>query len=338
LVLEPGYGFSGVVTATATANNTLELASAGSMGAVSGLGTEFINFGSIEFDANAHWFVSGSTSGLAGTITGFSSGDTIEVTGITATGSNYSGGILTLLESGGSATLHLPGSFTTGEFIVTNVAGGTDVSLVAPCFVAGTRIRTERGEVPVEELREGDNVLTYASDGKFAAHPVIWIGHRKLDCRRHPKPQNVWPVCISKGAFGPASPRRPLLLSPDHAVFMDGVLIPVKHLINGTSVAQIVVDTITYYHVELPRHHVLLAEDLPVESYLDAGNRAEFANGGGAVALHPDFGVQVWEAKGCAPLVVSGPQLEAARRRLNGSSSAEIGPQIPFRTANTHRR
>ena len=41
---------------------------------------------------------------------------------------------------------------------------------------------------------------------------------------------------------------------------------PVKHLINGVTVAQVPVDEVTYYHVELPRHSVLLAQGLPAES------------------------------------------------------------------------
>ena len=46
---------------------------------------------------------------------------------------------------------------------------------------------------------------------------------------------------------------------------------------------------VEYWHVELPTHDVVLAQGLPAESYLDTGNRDSFGNGGGAVALHPDF-------------------------------------------------
>jgi hypothetical protein len=75
---------------------------------------------------------------------------------------------------------------------------------------------------------------------------------------------------------------------------------------------------VTYYHVKLPRHAVILAEGLPAESYLDAGDRSNFANGGGPIALYPDFSSRIWDAEGCAPLVVTGPQLDAARRWVNG--------------------
>ena len=314
LMLDPGYGFFGVVIGSTSASNTLELASAASAGTLSGIGTEFLNFGSIAFDTGADWFISGSTAGLGGTISGFAAADTIEVTGITVTGSSYAGGVLTLMEASGSFELNLPGSFATSDFFVTNVAAGTDITVI--CFRAGTRIRTPHGETPVESLRVGGTVLARAGDGRMVPRPIAWIGHRSVDCRRHPKRKLVWPVKIVAGAFGPGHPATDLFLSPDHAVFIDGVLIPAKHLIDGASIVQVPLDEVTYFHVELPQHAVLFAEGLPVESYLDTGDRSSFVNGGGPMRLHPDFSTVTWEALGCAPLIVTGPRLDAVRARL----------------------
>ena len=56
------------------------------------------------------------------------------------------------------------------------------------------------------------------------------------------------------GTFGPGQPVVDLYLSPDHAVFVEGVLIPIRYLVNGRSIAPVRTDKITYYHVELPRH------------------------------------------------------------------------------------
>jgi hypothetical protein len=184
-----------------------------------------------------------------------------------------------------------------------------DDYIAVMCFAEGTRIATADDEIAVELLREGDLVQTVI-DGRCA--PIIWIGHRTVDCTRSRKPESVWPVRVSAGAFGPASPMRDVFLSPDHAVYVNGVLIPVKYLINGTSVTQTKVDRITYYHVELDTHHVLVADGLPAESYLDTGNRSSFANGG-LVRLDANLAGDIWEASGCARLIVTGPEITAAR-------------------------
>ena len=275
LVLDAGFGFSGIVAGGTSSSNTLELASAASVGTVTGMGSEFIHFGSIEFDAGSQWFVSGVQRGLAGPISGFAVGDTIELTGVTATGSSFVGGILTLdLVGGGSATLDLPGTFTSAsDFDVTNVAAGADVTVI--CFAAGTHILTEFGEIKVEDLRVDDLVRTVLGE---TAAPIIWIGRRDVDCARHPQPRKVWPVRVATGAFGPGRPHTDLFLSPDHALYVNEVLIPVKHLINGSTIVQVPVGRVTYYHLELPQHDVVLAEGLLAETFLDMKDGSSYAN------------------------------------------------------------
>jgi hypothetical protein len=195
-------------------------------------------------------------------------------------------------------------STTTGVVTVTN-------------FVSGTRIATTIGSVLIEDLQIGDQVRAMF----VGSAPIKWIGHRKINCSRHPDQRKVWPVRIAAGAFGERLPRRSLWLSPDHAVFIDDVLVPIKHLVNGTTIQQMPMDEVAYYHVELSRHDVLIAEGLPVESYLDTGDRSNFTNGVGAIKLHPDFSARTWEAMGCAPLIVAGPAFDAARTLINSLSA-----------------
>src|SRR5690242_21009460 len=109
--------------------------------------------------------------------------------------------------------------------------------------------------------------------------PIRWIGQRRVNFRGHPNRQRILPVRIAAHAFGQGRPKRDLLLSPDHAVYVEDVLIPIRHLINGTTIVQIQRPEITYYHMELPQHDVLLADGMPAESYLDAGTRSAFNNG-----------------------------------------------------------
>ncbi len=185
-------------------------------------------------------------------------------------------------------------------------------SAAVACFAAGTRIATPEGMVAVEALRVGQVVSLL--DG--ASAPIVWIGQRDVACDSHPRPASVRPIRIAAGAFAPGVPARDLFLSPDHAVFTDGVLIPARYLVNHTSVTQVPVARIRYFHIELPAHAAVLAAGLPTESFLDCCGRSAFANGGGVVQAHPDFAARRWEAEGFAPLVVTGPILAAVRTRL----------------------
>jgi hypothetical protein len=191
------------------------------------------------------------------------------------------------------------------------------------CFVSGTGIATPSGEIAVERLRPG--MLVQTASG--AAVPVSWLGRRTVACRSHPQPESVWPVRVRAAAFGDQMPERDLWLSPDHAVFVDDVLIPIRYLLDGTTIAQVPCDTVTYWHVELPRHDVILAEGLPVESYLETGGRAGFVNGGDIVSLYPDFASRIWEAEGCAPLLVAGAALDAVRERVAAAQAVASSAQ-----------
>ncbi len=192
-------------------------------------------------------------------------------------------------------------------------AGRSRVTVTLACFAAGTRIATADGELPVERLRIGMLLPTHPGG---ALQPITWIGRRRVDCRRHPASDAVHPIRIAAGAFGGGLPLRDLRLSPDHAVFMAGRLVPVGCLVNGATIRREPVASVTYYHVELPAHGIILAERLPVESFLDLGNRASFGNAGPLVALHPSFMAQAWSARACAPQLRDGPLLGALRVRL----------------------
>lgn len=225
---------------------------------------------------------------------------------ITAAGTsaaNGSGNMLTQLTQQSGATVTVSYTYLPGDLA---------------CFAAGTRIATPNGPVAVQDIQLGQHV-SLASGGSA---PVVWLGHRRVDCRRHPRPETVWPVRIVAGAFAPGVPVRDLLLSPDHAVAFQGSLIPVRYLVNGDSVAQQRIDNVAYYHIELPRHALMLAEGLAAESFLDTGNRSAFANGGVSVQGHSNFANLAWEAAGCAPLVVTGPLVEAARAQLRVRAKA----------------
>lgn len=309
LILDPGYSFSGVVAAYHGASNALELAAGTIAGTVNGLGTEFLHFQTMNFDPGADWFALGSAASLPATITGFAHTDTIQVTGFTATSSSFAGGVLTLDSSGATATLDVGSGFSLASFIVQDVAAGTDVSVVA-CFAEGTCILTTCGEIPVDQLATGARVVT--ASGAIA--PIAWIGRRRLDLTRHRGADEVRPVRITAGSLPGGGPHRDLVLSPDHALLIEGALIPVRYLVNGRTIRHEDRVAITYFHVELARHDAILAEGAACETYLDTGNRRAF-EGTDALILHPDFAC-AWNTDACAPLVLDGPPRTAARRAI----------------------
>jgi hypothetical protein len=221
------------------------------------------------------------------------------------------------------------GPITQGSIDITSHAQQFS-ELVVACFAEGSRILTMQGAVPAEALRVGAVVAT-ASGGR---RRVVWTGHRRIDCRRHSRPDEVMPIRIRAHAFGPNLPHTDLRLSPDHAVFADGVLIPVRYLVNGATILREDVASVTYWHVEMDAHDVLLAEGLPVESYLDTGNRGAFMESDGAVAMHADFARGVWDRAGCAPLVLDGAELEAVRSVL--LEQAEALGHVITREAGLH--
>lgn len=343
IIARPGSVFTGAVQGdkAGSSTGTLELANGGLAGSLSGFGTQFTGFSNVIVDAGARWTLGGTVASgqtialpgsgstltlanpgaVAGTISGFGTGDHLVLAGITdATSATLqAGNLLRVVESGGGTiSLQLdPGdTFASSSFGV-SVSGGS-TTLSAPCFAAGTRLLTDRGPVAVEDLRAGMRLVS-AFGGTV---PVVWIGHRTLDCARHPRPWDVHPVRVTAGAFGDGRPAADLLLSPDHAVFAGGALVPVRYLLNGRTIVQEAARTITYYHVEAPAHDVLLAEGLPCESYLDTGNRGSFANGGPATDLHPDFARAAWESGGCAPLLTGGAALAALRADLLARAAA----------------
>jgi Hint domain len=183
------------------------------------------------------------------------------------------------------------------------------------CFAAGTRILTASGPRTVEALAPGDEVRTaLGGPGR-----IIWVGQRSFDSDRHPHPEQIWPVRIARDAFGPGSPERALFLSPDHAVYVDGALIPIKLLMNGATIRQVPRRRVTYYHIELAAHDIILADGLPAESYLDTGNRTIFRDAEKPTMLHPNFlaAQAEREALSCARLVTAADELEPVWRALS---------------------
>lgn len=209
------------------------------------------------------------------------------------TGSSYeyagyfvSGGNTFLQFNSITATLLLSPDAALADFPSTYQIG--DVPLIAApqpaCFAAGTRIATPEGERAVETLEIGDMVTT--ADGR--AVPVRWIGRQTL--HKIFAGDRARPVRVTAGALGSGLPHTDLVLTPDHALILDGLAITAGALVNGTTITLDPLDTlpdrVTYYHVETTAHDAILANGAAAETFVDAPGRRAFDNHAEYVALY----------------------------------------------------
>jgi autotransporter passenger strand-loop-strand repeat protein len=227
---------------------------------------------------------------------------------------------LTVHEGGQDYTEHLSGDYT-GEYfhLSQDDSGNTLVTEEGtPCYCRGTRILTDHGEMPVETLRIGDRLITMSG----RARPIRWIGTRSYSGRFAAGNKDVLPILIMQNALGTNVPERDLWVSPLHAMFLDGVLIPAWALINGASIVQTArVDNVEYFHLELETHDVLIAEGALAESFLDDHSRGMFHNAATYREIYPD--TPPAPARYCAPRVEDGEIVQSVRGRID----ARVGVQ-----------
>lgn len=161
------------------------------------------------------------------------------------------------------------------------VGGLSDRTLMTPneegvvCFTPGTLLETPTGLKPVEILVAGDKVVT--KDG--GAQPIIWAGVRNVSGARLFATPDLRPVRIKEGALGGGSPAKDLIVSPDHRMLVSGsnarnlwgeneVLIAARDLVDGKGITRdAAAKSVTYFHLMLENHHVLVANGVETESF-----------------------------------------------------------------------
>lgn len=249
--------------------------------------------------------------------TTFEAGDTVTVDGENASFVDFE--YVGFFENGwigvigGSYFLFTNSTYQDGDTVTSDSAAFT------VCFLAGTRIATPSGERPVEALAIGDLVL--GADGR--ARPVRWIG-RQTVVSVFADPQLNFPVRIVAGALAENTPSRDLLVSPDHAVLVDGLLVQAAALVDGLAVRRepAPAERFTWYHIELEDHALVLAEGTPAETYVDHVTRRRFDNYAEYAALYGDEAPSIPELE--LPRVKSARQLPASVRARLDARAAPI--------------
>jgi hypothetical protein len=194
-------------------------------------------------------------------------------------------------------------------------------TLNVTCFCAGTMVRTPDGEVSVESLKRSDLVLT--ADGR--SMPIRWVGRQTVSTL-FGDPLRVLPIRIKAGALAENAPSRDLLVSPDHAILVEGALIQAGALVNGSSIVRErnVPRVFTYYHVEVDDHSLIFAENTPAETFVDNVDRLGFDNWPEHEALYPN-GKPIEELP--YPRAKSHRQVPVSIRVMLGARAQAIGAE-----------
>ena len=148
-----------------------------------------------------------------------------------------------------------------GEPVTVNGGGGG-----VECVVEGMCVRTPSGDVPIENLRPGDSVIT-------SNNREVSIIKRKIIVVSKTTKATA-PYMIEKHAFGINNPPAELCLSPRHGIQIADNLweIPREAACDNNKVRQMELGkSVTYYHLSLPNYETdtLIVNGQNIESLND---------------------------------------------------------------------
>jgi len=164
--------------------------------------------------------------------------------------------------------------FRDAEGNVTGTTTYSEIEEVVICFTPGTTIATRRGEIPVQQIKVGDLVVTRDN----GLQPVRWVGRRNLGRDNLLRTPGFNPVRIKAGAFGEGVPQRDMMVSPNHRMLVASetaevmfsereVLVAAKHLVGLDGVETVTPDKVSYIHMLFDNHEVVFADGTWAESF-----------------------------------------------------------------------
>lgn len=148
-------------------------------------------------------------------------------------------------------------------------------------LVEGANLRTPCGLRRVELVRPGDLIVTRTG----GLMPVRMVWRREVTQEQMTECPDLAPLRLSPRALGPMMPQQSLLMAPDHRILVPGFRLwqmeeNRSYLVNASELAgrsdAIFVDraleTVRYFQFVFDTHQVMLANGLPVESFLPQPN------------------------------------------------------------------
>ncbi len=150
----------------------------------------------------------------------------------------------------------------------------TEIEDIIPCFTPGTVIATPKGERLVEELREGDKIITRDN----GLQEIRWVGRRDLSGQELANAPHLQPVLIRAGSLGHGLPERDMMVSPQHRLLINNeksalyfedreVLAAAKHLTGMEGVTSVEASSVNYIHFMFDQHEVVLSNGAWTESF-----------------------------------------------------------------------
>jgi hypothetical protein len=193
------------------------------------------------------------------------------------------------------------------------------------CLLRGTTIQTVSGNRKIEDLAVGDLLPTMFGGQR----PIQWIARypfRKSDPSK-PWVKAVQPVRVAQSALALDVPHTDLYLTEWHSIFIDGVLIPVGSLIDGSTIkfdeARELAE-LEYFNIKLDSHDVIYAEGAPVETLLEVDECAvSFSE------YLRKYGVPKTDEVRCAPIAPYGGRSEL-RSRVRSAISPWLDRREPI--------
>ncbi|KFL87892.1 outer membrane protein [Acetobacter malorum] len=289
----------------------------------------------LQGDTNGGLVISGLTSGgtVSTVISGFNgsaagNSDSIELAGLKSAdvaSVTYPSAdqVALALTNGSTVTLNIPGVESHGFTVSDGKNGWLDYEV---CFLSGSMIQTPHGEVAVETLGLGDEVIAYV-DGLPQSRRVVWAGKSHATVRPHlAEDEAGYPVRILENAISQGVPYKDMLITPEHCLFFYGRFVPARMLVNGVSIFyDTSITSYDYYHVETEEHSVLRADGMLTESYLDTGNRSAFRQAGSVIGL--GAGRRDWTTDAAVPLCIERAFVEPLFHSLVARAAAASGQE-----------
>jgi hypothetical protein len=189
------------------------------------------------------------------------------------------------------------------------------------CFLRGTKIRTNSGYRNVEDLTVGEMLPTVFG----SVSPVQWIrshGFKKNGLNK-PWPRKAKPVRIMRSAIDDNVPDSDLYLTAAHSLLIDGALVPVGNLINGTTITLDDAgdfDVLEYFHIKLESHDAIDAQGASCETLLEVDGKDD---------IHK-YGTSKTRQTPCAPVLGFSGGRSEVKSRLRSAVSYWVDRRQPL--------